>query len=323
MLNGNTNIIIHVMPWELNALSNIVWQLKLCFNYYPEGQWLDENKVTITVLLNTSNKIFDWNNSAIDINYVIANYKNILTPLLDIPNVNVEMLYDPELNYMGVNDLRRMQTNNYNKLYDYFIYLDPDMFFSKNAIFTLIKSANAISSTQTEYFILTPQTIKLWDNSWDAITNDKFIQDEPSMDKYVSFDPYKMHDYEINNGNFTLVPNELYTKIGGGWLNLISSNLFRDYINIPKSLGGYGVDDTYLAVCCDILKTYNVCNYTQFILNGLVVTENRKYKIDKYKSFYKQYNNNLVSDQRDGAIRNMQIELEHFKNKYKEGLWKN
>jgi hypothetical protein len=71
------------------------------------------------------------------------------------------MLYDPELNYMGVNDLRRMQTNNYNKLYDYFIYLDPDMFFSKNAIFTLIKSANAISSTQTEYFILTPQTIKL------------------------------------------------------------------------------------------------------------------------------------------------------------------
>jgi hypothetical protein len=138
---------------------------------------------------------------------------------------------------------------------------------------------DAASAVPNEYYIISPQVYKLWDDSWDSLVNDKFINLKASQD-YTIIDPYTIISHSTDT--ITIKPiNEF--KFGGGWFNLLSTNLLK-LTDIPDSFGPYGIDDLYVMVCCDIMKQkgYNV---QQYILEGEIVTENFKYRWDPYKSF--------------------------------------
>jgi len=121
------------------------------------------------------------------------------------------------------------------------------------------------------------------------------------MAQYINFDPYTIHTL---NQNLQIIarPNIDKTKIGGGWCTVISAELFRDYLDIPEEFGPYGVDDTYIADACDILKSIGGVNYYQFIMENLVVTENRKYKNNvSYKSLIGLVDEDFASKYRKAA----------------------
>jgi hypothetical protein len=60
-------------------------------------------------------------------------------------------------------------------------------------------------------------------------------------------------------------------KFAGGWFTLISKSLLNE-IGIPESFGHYGLEDTYIIECMNIMKSNN--DYiSQFIVENLVIGE--------------------------------------------------
>ena len=85
----------------------------------------------------------------------------------------------------------------------------------------------AIEQINNEYHIISSQLLRLWDESWNIISNDRFISMGYDSKIWLKFDPFKIdkecHDY-IDSINIKELP---YIKFGGGWFNIFSSNLLN------------------------------------------------------------------------------------------------
>ena len=106
-----------------------------------------------------------------------------------------------------------------------------------------------------------------------------------------------------------LIENLHYFKFASGWCNLLSSNIFKEYINFNDNLGHYGIDDTFIMYSLDIYKKKGH-DIKQFIIENLIVTENNKFKISLYNNLVKQKENiKLKEDFRKESEKGMMQEL--------------
>jgi hypothetical protein len=75
-------------------------------------------------------------------------------------------------------------------------------------------------------------------------------------------------------------------KFAGGWFTLISKSLL-DKTGIPESFGHYGLEDTYVIECCNILRQKGK-DVFQFILENHIIGESYTHRpnetIKKYIS---------------------------------------
>ena len=71
---------------------------------------------------------------------------------------------------------------------DFYIWLDTDIIFDEK---TLLYMENAMQSVQkfTPYTFITPEIVKIWDDSWDCLVNEEFL-DKPAGYQQTN-DPYK------------------------------------------------------------------------------------------------------------------------------------
>ena len=72
---------------------------------------------------------------------------------------------------MGCNDKRRNSIRKYSDNVTHFMYLDTDVHFS---IYNLSYIFRAIEQIKNEYHIISSQLLRLWDDSWNIISNDRF-----------------------------------------------------------------------------------------------------------------------------------------------------
>jgi hypothetical protein len=81
---------------------------------------------------------------------------------------------------------------------------------------------------------------------------------------------------------------------------------------MPDSFGPYGVDDTYVMLCCNVMKQkgYDV---QQYVLEGIVVAENMKYRWNSYQEYL--YLLNKQDEFRKQAESNLNKEIEFFINR--------
>jgi len=182
---------------------------------------------------------------------------------------------------LGINDKRRNSIND-GLDYDYLMYLDLDVFFSH---MTLVSLTQMINQIDTDYNIISPETVKLWDDSWADLVNEKYINHDHEFFKTI--DPYSVHKLVFDNLveekiKFRTINN---VKFGGGWFNVFSKKLLK-FINIPESLGSYGLDDTFVMIGANMMKQkgYDV---TQYILEGTICIENNKYTLYNYNPYDK------------------------------------
>jgi hypothetical protein len=260
-------IIIHVLPNEIDWFEQISILLK------RNSVFLHiRDKIQINVTLNLNNSVIDWENTIIPKKYFIDKFEEIKKYY----DWECELLFDIDENEIikGVNDKRRHAIEKYTDV-DTFIYVDNDIFFNDYTLSILYQSILEVSQISNSY-IITPQIIKR-DDSWDIITHKNFLNKE-----YHYCTKYDHFNILIDgNDTFTLteIPN---IKFGGGWMNAFSGDLLR-YIKIPYSFGSYGLDDTFIMECSKLLK--NKLSIKQFMIEGLIVTENYKFRekiIDKY-----------------------------------------
>jgi hypothetical protein len=252
-MNKVYRIIQYIQPWEIDDLSRQVHDMILSYYHIPEN-------VTIIWDVTMNTDIVNWETSKLPIEYFIDKFNYLKT----ITGYYYQAEFNVDNNVKGCTDKRR---NIVNTIQDYVIWLDSDMYFSKLNLPYLI---NATQHIDDELYMISPQLIKYWDNSWDCLVNQKFINEPHNHRDY--FDLYSLDNY--SNDNISLKQNS-HIKFGGGWFNLFSNKIF-EHIIFPEELGSYGAEDLYFMLCSPKF------NFKQYILEGIVVSEiGNKYLLNK------------------------------------------
>jgi len=288
-----TQIVIHLLPHEIDWFE---WQIK---QLKQGSYYLEENdNIIIDVTLNLN--LVNWKKSSLPKQFFIDKF-NQIRDLCDW--CETQFIVDDENQCLGCNDKRRQSIRSSSS--DNIIYLDCDLIFRPETLAYLLSSVKII---QSEYYIISPQTIRLWDTSWDILTHSDYFNIPPSLENYHNTDPFRV----INSiqEDIKLKPINNF-KFGGGWFNLLSTKLLK-IVDIPDSLGPYGVDDTYVIFCCNILKQKGY-DIQQYVIDGSVLTENNKYRWDPYKKYL--YSINKWDEFRVQAEKNLSIEIKNFINK--------
>jgi hypothetical protein len=272
------HISIHITPYEIDNYQLFIHQLRRNLNYI-------DNKIIFNPCLNLSNYFYDWKNSILksdffihkfnELNKIVSN-KTILDPIINFDN-----------NILGALSYKKFFLEKYKNQTDAFIWFDSDLIFPDDTIFNLITSFESVNHLNC---IITPQIPKLWDNTWDVLVNGQYVNNIPSHDIYFNFDGYDLYPLTEEK---QLIENNSYTKFASGWGNLLSSNLFKEYISFTESFGHYGIDDTFIMYVVDLYKKKGH-NIKQFIIQNLIVTENHKFKISSYDTLI-QKNKNIKS----------------------------
>ena len=156
----------------------------------------------------------------------------------------------------------------------------------------------------------------MWDEGWNIISNERYIPMGYDSKIWLKYDPFKLDSEVYQYLDKVIVRKFDDFKFGGGWFNIFSSNLL-EFIDIPDSLSSYGLDDTFIVDCANIMKERGY-DISQYIIDNMVVCENRKYRdLNPY--------NNLIEDltidesfkqrYRDNAQLHYPSEIEKFKNR--------
>jgi hypothetical protein len=286
-----TQIVIHLLPHEIDWFE---WQSK----QFKLGSYYISDKVIIDATLNLN--LTDWDQSQLPKQFFIDKFNQIKT-LWDWSET--QFVIDEENKCLGCDDKRREAIRSTKA--DNILYLDSDLLFNPELLGYMIESSKLI---ENEYYIISPQTVRMWDNSWDVITNQKYLTIPADMETYYANDPFKVIMQEQLDLN--LKPIDQF-KFGGGWFNLLSTKLLK-LTDIPDSFGPYGIDDLYVMICCDIMKQKGY-NPQQYILEGITVIENFKYRWNPYKDYL--YLIDKQDQFRKQAESNLNNELQNFINR--------
>jgi hypothetical protein len=242
-------ISIHILPYELEEYRRIIHQLNTSAKYIAKS-----DNIVIHSTLNLNDKLTDWTNSkltreqAIDL-YDTTNsntiYKNSLHEL------NSEML--------GVDDHRRHSIQIYKQLAKNISYLDCDLYFNEQHLGYMLSGIKKVS-VLSEYYILTPQVVRLWDSTWDCLVNEQYKTRSHKFHKTT--DPLsiinKPHG-KVNIGKYLMRCSESMRKYQYSIRQYILKNsvVMENYTDTNKSFkNNFKIND----IRTELLKQTNI-NY--------------------------------------------------------------
>jgi len=283
----STLVCIHIMPNEIEMFERFMTQYRKALQYLDE-----KDNVVIKASLNLNPLLTDWKNSKLKQDYFI----NIFNNLFDgISNIN-EIILDEKL--MGTTQQKRESIQlDYNQ----FIFVDTDIAFPE----VLLKYQLEGSYHLNGKYILIPQLVRLWDDTWDILVHDDYKNKECGYFNYHN--PQLTYNQPIDNIEIIQTP---VIKFGCGMHTLYSKE-FWDLIDIPESFGGYGSEDAFAMFASNIAIQQGI-PINQFMLKGIYMSENiinREPSFEKVKSSFSKENS------KDKSWQIMNEELIKFKNK--------
>ena len=242
------------MPWELDYALLSFTQLKKS-KYYIN----DKDNIYIDVTLNLSDYLINWKDTSIPKSFFIDKFKN-LQPLLKDYICNFK-IYDGDQLYGCLNSSYESTEEHI----DYYMILNPDMYFSETLLFYMIESSKHINN---EYFVITPQIPKLWDKSWDPISNSNY-----SNIKHKDWN--NLDVYDIRNYQNTQQKSEIQLKLlnkhkWAGWCDLYNKKMWNEFYS--NDWEGYGAHDHYTMLLSQYVKNKGV-DFQQYVLQNQMVCE--------------------------------------------------
>lgn len=254
-------ITIFAMPQELEDLALTLYNLKINSVFLEPGITY---KVDLTMCL--SNELTDWQNSKLPKEYIKERTEELCRKYLDW--CEFELIIENGHQILGCVSQRRNSWLK-NPDADFFIWLDTDIFFKDITLFYMNETIKMVKGDNFDMFVITPQFVKQWDNTWDVIVNKNYWN--------MPFDYYKTNNVfsdclpQFDNVNVKRLET---FKFAGGWFTLISKSLL-DVVGVPESFGHYGLEDTFIMVCSAIMKSKEI-EVNQFIVENLICGENHK-----------------------------------------------
>lgn len=260
-------ISIFCLPYEIDDLELTLNQMKKAFRY------VDEQNFILDITLALTGELTLWEQSKIPIDYFTHKYEKLRKSCDWITNKYFRVEQNSEV--LGCVSKRRKVWKEHQNV-DYHIWLDTDIIFDERTLAYIDSSIQSLNKDYP-YCVVSPEIVKVWDNTWDCLVNEQFLN-EP-LDYQKTNDPFVdcgiKGDIGIETINNT-IPNQPRMKFAGGWFTCISKKLL-DRITVPDSLGHYGLEDTFIMWGSDKLKLGQ-----QFKIKNLVVCENYKYRDNKY-----------------------------------------
>ena len=287
-----TQIVTHIMPGEIDEYEGVIDNLLKCSEYLEEKDW-----ISIYATLNLSPELIEWEKCDIDKQFFIDKFENLKQKCTWANEIIFNVIEDDSI--LGTTSQKREAIK---EQYDQFIFLDCDIIFHPTTLKYMLETSYQVKG---KYFI-TPQTVKLWDYTWDILVNDKFKDEQYGYERLHP--PHLTFNQEVDNIEVDVTPN---FKFGCGWFTLYSREIL-DFIGIPEWLGHYGPEDTFLMYASEIAKNKNH-NIIQYLIKGIYVSENYIERENPYKEKLKMIN--LKQSFRDQAESNFQNELNNFNNK--------
>ena len=273
----NIKIKYHLMPWEIDYALLTFSQLKKS-SYHLNS----EDKIFIDVGLNLSSYIINWKESKLPKQFFIEKFNSIIQ-LLDFAEVKTTIYQEDNL--WGHLDLEKSQIEPH---IDYYISICPDMWFHEHLLYYIIESAKQIKN---KYFIITPEIHKLWDHTWDELTNSNF--------QHIPYNEWdKTSIFDIQNVASNLEEPYLQPATNfkyAGWFDLYSKSFIEELVPIPNSWKGYGPWDYYGMLVSEYAKQNNV-DVQEYILRNQIIFEYHPSKDDK-SNFDNFYKNNIKRNQ--------------------------
>ena len=264
-------ILQHLMPWELDYSLIQLIQLKKASKYLSS-----DDEVHFDIALNLSDHIIDWEKSKLPKQFFIDKF-NILCKQIDWVKKTKTYIYDEKELWVHL-DFERLQIENN---IDYYITICPDMWFHEHLLYYLIESAKQIKN---KYFIITPETHKLWDQTWDELVNENY-QNIPynEWNKSNIFEIQKMVD--TLDEPFLRKANNFKWA---GWFDLYSKAFIEDFLPIPSDWKGYGPRDFFGMIVSNIAAK-NGTIVEEYILQNQIICEYHPDKEDKnnFTDYYK------------------------------------
>lgn len=255
-------IVIFVLPNELIHLNDTINRLYEGSRYLTLEQ---RKNIKLNVVMGISDEIIDWNKSIIKKSDIIDKFLKIKN-LVDWTD---NCIFETSTEISGCTSMR-MESSKSDS--DYYIWLDTDIIFDSFLLPNMLNSIKIVEG-ETSKFIITPEIVKQWDNTWDCLVNERFIDKEIGYQSKNN--PYE--DTFIKDGttiSLTKVRNNIigqpYMKFAGGWFVLLSSK-FLEKIPFPDGFTHYGYEDTYLMWGAHVLQDPNIIQYK---LKNTIVCEN-------------------------------------------------
>jgi len=258
-------ILIHTLPHEIDQLEQLLIRLKYNSNYL-----ISDEKILVDVVLNCN--LVNWSTSSLPKSFFTNKFNQLEQLTKTWASTKFEVNEDGTI--QGCVSHRRKSITETES--DALLILDTDIFFSNTLLYFIYNAVETLKN-ENPYFILTPQTTPMWDNSWDPIVNNEFKNDGIH---FQSRDPYKYAQHLSDN--VTISPINSF-KFGGGWATVISTSLAKK-IGIPESLGHYGLEDTFIMYCSQMMQQKGL-NVTQYILENEIIVEDHLYRFNPYKEF--------------------------------------
>jgi len=250
----NIKIIYHMMPWEIDYALLTFTQLKKS-KYYLNN----EDSITISPCLNLSSYIINWEKSKISKEFFINKLSQISLLLIDYKYEPI--IYDEDELY-GHLDFQR---NAISPEIDNYINICPDMYFSEHLLSLLIESSKQIKN---KYFVITPEIYKLWDQSWDEITSQKYL--EVPYSEWNKVDTFDIRADLKTNDDVSLFPTQ--NSKWAGWFDLYNKGMWEQLCRIHDDWKGYGPHDWYSLLITEQVKSQGV-DFQQYVLKGQTIFE--------------------------------------------------
>ena len=257
---------IFILPYEIDDLEIFLHQLKKS-SYHIESS----NEWNIDITMCVADDMLDWKKSSLPKSYFIEKLKRI-SILADWCKKTFRISNDIK----GCVSQRRFVLRNYPEA-DFYIWADADIVFGDLILSSIEKSAKKLL-TNFDYFVISPEIVRMWDGTWDCLVNDQFIG-EP-LGYQATNDPYIDCGQK---GEITLeqvlntVEGQPRMKFGGGFFTCFSKKLLQR-VGVPESFGQYGYEDTFIMWAAEKLIKEKGENVVQFKMKNLVVCENYKYR---------------------------------------------
>ena len=274
-------ISIFCLPYEIDELENTINQLKKASYYLTnkEVEWY------LDVTMCTSSDMVNWGKSSLP--------KRLFEEKL----MKISTSTDWCVKYFRTSDTikgcvsQRRESIKSHKDAHYFIWLDTDIIFDERTLSYIENSI--IGVKDIPYSIITPELVRIWDNNWDCLVNENFINEKVGYQKIA--DPYQCSglkgDISLERVENIKSPQSRF-KFAGGWFTCISASLLNK-VGVPESFGHYGYEDTFIMVACEKLVRMGE-DIQQFKIKNLVVCENYKYRNNSH-----YINNMSVYDRRE------------------------
>jgi hypothetical protein len=140
------------------------------------------------------------------------------------------------------------------------------MYFSEHLLSLLIQSSQQIHN---KYFVVTPEISKLWDFTWDEITNEKY-QSIP-YDQWNEVDVFSIrNDLKLNSTEISLAPTSRHKW--AGWFDLYNKQMWEELCPVQEDWKGYGPHDWYSLILTEHLKSKGI-DFQQYVLRGQTIFE--------------------------------------------------